>query len=244
MCSEKRCINAEQTILKLKTNDKLIRHRADYFHDPLSYIDGFTVPSALGEKEAVWLDMAFDCIFAGQYDDAISAYNSAIAINSSDREVWYDLGISYVRVGKYNSALKCFDKSLVLDFPKYHPDLDADIWLNKGLIYFKIGTYDSAIECFNKSASLETSDGCGSSAMLHVICFYRFLGYSYYALNDFQNALLCYYKINCLKMFDANDAIDWYNRSVILRRLKRDNESEDAFSKAVELGILKMHSTK
>lgn len=218
----------QQAIHILKINNILIKHS----FNPLDFIDGFTVPSAPCGEEAIWLNKAFDCVFEGQYNDAVNAYESAIAINSSNREVWYDLGISYVRLGKCDSAIKCFDNALILDSPTVSSDIDADIWLNKGLIHFKKETYRYAIECLKNCEIIATADGCGSSGMMDWLSFYRFLGYSYYVLNEFKNALLCYEKLEAI---DKNDAIDWYNKSVILRRLTRDKESEEAFSKAVEL---------
>ena len=62
-------------------------------------------------------------------DEAISAYNSAIAINSSNKYIWYNLGILYANMHGYISALKSYDRALKLDFPDIKPSLNAEIWL-------------------------------------------------------------------------------------------------------------------
>lgn len=229
--AEKAALRLELNIKKLINNDELIKPEID----PLDYVDGYIYTDGNEcRKEslrAFWIQRAFNYIESGQSDEAISAYNSAIAINSSNKYIWYNLGILYANMHEYISALKSYDRALKLDFPDIKPSLNAEIWLHKGLIYFNIGAYDCAVMCLENAETLGRDD-----VMIPEVDLYRFLGYALYMTGAFKKALDCYNKINFLNR-DNENPVDWCNRGIILQKLKKSAKAEKAFVKAIKLGI-------
>ncbi len=65
---------------------------------------------------------------AGQYDEAIGAYNKSLSLAPDDPNVWTDLGIMYRRTGQPQKAIEAFDKAISID-PAHE-----NSWFNKGIV--------------------------------------------------------------------------------------------------------------
>ena len=51
----------------------------------------------------------------GKYNDALSFFEQALLLNSSDPELWNHKGIALRSIGRYEEAMECFNNSLKLD---------------------------------------------------------------------------------------------------------------------------------
>ena len=76
---------------------------------------------------------------AGEYDAAILAFDSALAINANLSGVYLLRGIAYFSKGEFDSAFANYNAALRID-PNY-PDALA----NRGTMHFIKGNYDSTI---------------------------------------------------------------------------------------------------
>lgn len=52
----------------------------------------------------------------GQYEKAITAYDSALKIDPWDADAWFDKGETLVKMGKHAEAEKCFELATNLYF--------------------------------------------------------------------------------------------------------------------------------
>ena len=85
----------------------------------------------------------------GQYDQAISQYNQAIAINPTFANAYISRGIAYAQSkGQYDQALSDFSKAIEIS-PQF-----AKAYKDRGIAYYKKGQYDQAITDYSKAIEL------------------------------------------------------------------------------------------
>ncbi len=85
----------------------------------------------------------------GQYEEAISWYDLAIAKNPIDPIPWYDKGNVFDSIGKYDEAISCYDKVLEI-IPN-----DTSAMYNKATVLSRIGKYEEANSCYDKIISID-----------------------------------------------------------------------------------------
>ena len=67
-----------------------------------------------GDLDA-WVQLGHQYFDANLVDDAINAYEKALAIKPEDANVWTDLGVMYRRNGKPQKAIEAFDRAMTID---------------------------------------------------------------------------------------------------------------------------------
>jgi serine/threonine-protein kinase len=85
----------------------------------------------------------------GRKDDAIKAYQKAIAINPYYWVNLNSLGVAYTNFGDYDKALQSFEQVIQLE-----PD-NAAGYDNKGSLYFRQGKFNECIPAFQKALQLQ-----------------------------------------------------------------------------------------
>jgi tetratricopeptide (TPR) repeat protein len=113
------------------------------------------------------------------FDMAIEAFTSAIALDPNYAHAYIGRGNAYADKGQYDRAIEDFNKAIALN-----PN-DASAYNNRGYAYVSKGQYDRAIEDFNKVIALDPN--------LALAYFTRGLAYEYKgnmgrAISDFQKA--------------------------------------------------------
>lgn len=88
----------------------------------------------------------------GRHEDAIAAFDSAIAAAPGLAFPWYVRGNALYELGHYPDAIDCYKKALDLD-PDY-----ADAWNNLGLSAFKLLHYTDALSAFDKAIARDPSN--------------------------------------------------------------------------------------
>ncbi len=95
------------------------------------------------------LDAAHQTLEAGQYQQAIAAYQAVLKRDPKNVEAITHLGVILATAGHDDSALEAFNKALALD-PKY-----AHAWWDKAhLLYEKKQDYKGAIQALEKFVAL------------------------------------------------------------------------------------------
>ncbi len=119
------------------------------------------------------------------FEEAISAYDTAIEINPKYITAWKNKGNILYSLGKYNDSIQACDKAIEIA-PEYglawyskglalnrlgryeeaaiaydkaietFPE-NADIWYNKGIALYSMGNYDDALECYDRALELKPS---------------------------------------------------------------------------------------
>ncbi|MFZ3122803.1 MAG: tetratricopeptide repeat protein [Thermodesulfovibrionales bacterium] len=99
-----------------------------------------------------WFDRGYEYGLNKEYDKAIEAFTSAIALNPNDFKAYDKRGLAYTLKGQYDRAIEDFNRVIALN-----PN-NADAYGSRGLVYVYKGQHDRAIEDFNKAITLNPND--------------------------------------------------------------------------------------
>src|SRR5919197_6464229 len=101
--------------------------------------------SALNKK-------GLDLINSGDYSEAITYFDKALAMNSSNVNALNNKAFALYSLGNYSEAISYYDKALAIE-----PD-DATVLNNKGLVLYSLGSYYEAIKYIDKALAIEPDD--------------------------------------------------------------------------------------
>ena len=88
----------------------------------------------------------------GNYTAAITFYDKALTLNSTDIGVLYNKALALDNLGRSNEAITYYDKVLAIN-----PN-DIDSLNNKGLVLDKLGEHDKAITYYDKVLAINPED--------------------------------------------------------------------------------------
>lgn len=77
-----------------------------------------------------WIQLGHNYFDANLPNDAIAAYEKALALQPNNADVWTDLGVMYRRSGRPEKAVEAFDRAMAID-PKHEISR-----FNKGIVLF------------------------------------------------------------------------------------------------------------
>ncbi len=84
-----------------------------------------------------------------KYEEALQAYDKAIALKPDFHEAWYNKGVARGKLGKDEEALQAFDIAIALK-RDFH-----EAWYNKGVAHGKLGKYEEALQAYDKAIALK-----------------------------------------------------------------------------------------
>ncbi len=91
---------------------------------------------------------AFNLRKEKKYDEAISIYQQAIAIEPDNPKLFFDVSECYANKQEFNESLFALDTALKLD------SLNPDFYNNRGLIYWKLYKDENAINDYKQAIAL------------------------------------------------------------------------------------------
>ena len=110
--------------------------------------------NAAGEKDpnlhTLWARLGDAYQIGGRNEDAIKAYEQAIALKPEVARYYNDMGNILARQGKIEEASKAYVKSAQVDPPNA-----AMAWRNFGIVLYNAGRLKEAVEPFRKATALE-----------------------------------------------------------------------------------------
>jgi tetratricopeptide (TPR) repeat protein len=98
---------------------------------------------------AFWDKQGRDYAALENYDDAIAAFDKAIAFDPQYAEAWNHKGSVLALSKRYAEAFAVFDRAIAIQ-PQYH-----QAWFNRGLLLVEMGAYGTAVESYERAISLE-----------------------------------------------------------------------------------------
>lgn len=107
----------------------------------------------------------------GQYDSALKYLNKALEIKPEHKPAYSNRALVYMTLNRYEDALKDWES-----FLRFEPDA-ADVYNSIGVCYQNMGKYNESLTAINKAISLAPQP-----------MFYINRSYSYYALNNLEQA--------------------------------------------------------
>jgi tetratricopeptide (TPR) repeat protein len=103
-------------------------------------------------KALEWFDRGVKLERLDRHEEAIVAFDSAIAIAPGLAFPWYVRGNALYELGQFTHAIDAYKKALELD-PDY-----ADAWNNLGLSAFKLNHYSDALAAFDQAIARDPSN--------------------------------------------------------------------------------------
>ena len=151
-----------------------------------------------------------------RYDEAIGAYDKALALKPDLAEAWNGRGNVCTRLRRYSDANAAYDKALSI-----RPDL-AESWLGRGNVFAGERRHDDAIAAYERALSLRPDmaqawNGCGDVFIV---------------LKRYDQASAAFDKALAL---NPNSAEAWMGKGARFFALKRYDDSFAAYDRAAIL---------
>jgi tetratricopeptide (TPR) repeat protein len=121
----------------------------------------------------LWNTLGYACYRLQRLDEALAAYDKAIALDGRLVEAYYNRSLVYVDRGDYERAVRDCTDAIGID--RGH----AKAFNNRGLAYMKLGYFDRALEDFDEALRLDE----------RLDAAYLNRGVTYSALNRFDAAV-------------------------------------------------------
>ena len=164
-----------------------------------------------------WFQKARQYERAGDYRQALEAYNKVIELNPKFSEAYNNRGIIYSeRQGNKGAALADFTRAIELN-----PN-DAVVYNNRGFLFHRSGNDKQAIQDYDRAL---THDPRYVQALLNRGLSYAQTGNNQQALADFSKAL----------EIDPKSEMGYYNRAIIYGMQQEYRKSIADLDKVIEL---------
>jgi tetratricopeptide (TPR) repeat protein len=135
-----------------------------------------------------WFAKGYKHSINEEYDAAIKAFTSAIALNPNYEEAYYGRGIAFYGKRQFDKAIKDYSKSIDLN---HNADIfdriyKANAYFNRGNAYFAKGQDDNAIADYSRAIALNPSY---FQAYFNRGVVYKSKGQNNKALEDYNRAI-------------------------------------------------------
>ena len=166
--------------------------------------------------EGAWLGRGNVFFDLKHYDEALAAYDKALALKPDLENAWVGRGNVFYELKRYDEALAAYDKALALK-----PDLD-EAWLGRGNVFYELKRYDEAFAAYDKTLARKPDFG---KAWLG-------RGNVFYELKRYDEAFAAYDKALALKS-DLEGA--WLGRANIFSEQGHIHEAIACCNRAIAL---------
>jgi len=152
----------------------------------------------------------------GKLEEAIEAYNEALAIKPNYADACYNMGVTLEEQGKLEEAIEAYNKALSLK-PDY-----AEAYNNMGIVLKDQGKLEESIEAYNKALSIKPdyADACYN------------MGVTLEEQGKLEEAIEFYNKALAIK---PDHAVAYNNMGIILKDQGKLEESMEAYNKAIAI---------
>src|SRR3972149_6953418 len=205
---QKRADEALKEIEKLKSELEAVKADKNKQKEYAKAADTLSAADWFKKGRQYWLNK--------EYDSAIEAFTSAIALNPNDADAYNGRGVAYNDKGQYDRAIEDYNKAIQLD-PNY-----AYAYNNRGNAYNKKGQYDKAIENYNKAIQLDPNH---AYAYNNRGAAYNDKGQHDRAIEDYNKAI----------QLDPNYASAYNNRGAAYNKKGQYDKAIENYNKAIAL---------
>ncbi|SKB15337.1 Tetratricopeptide repeat protein TPR_2 [Planktothrix sp. PCC 11201] len=209
-------------------------------------------PEFTGESTALdWSNRGNQFYRLEQWQEALKAFDQAIAIQSNFHPAWYGRGNSLVQLKRYQEAVESYSRTTQLQRDFYLA------WREKGKVLIKLKQYEDALLAWNQMLIIKPEDYQiwylrGNLLMNQlkqhqeaIQSYNRAInlkpdfvpalinrGIAYYQIQDYQEAILSFDQ--GLKLDDQQETI-WQLRGEILMKLQLYSQALSSVEKALNL---------
>jgi len=150
-----------------------------------------------------------------RYEESLSAYNRALAIDPTNFAVWVNKGASLCNLKRNEEAILACDRALAIN-PNY-----AKPWTNKGIALYDLKRNEEAIQAHDRALAIDPNYAAA----------WNNKGLALYNLKRYEEAIQAYDRALAI---DNNDAA-WMNKATTLCRLNRYEEAIHAYDGALAI---------
>ncbi|MFQ3566214.1 MAG: tetratricopeptide repeat protein [Aggregatilineales bacterium] len=162
------------------------------------------------------MDKGYSLTELGKLDEALIAYDRALALQPDYAWVWARKGRALRLLERYEEALACYEQALSLQ-PSY-----AWGWKGKGIVLERIGRQEEALACYRRATELDPNDVWNWYNQADALFK---LGYHAEALSKVERAL----------QVDDGHPNSWGKKGQILRSLGQHEAALVAYQRAIDL---------
>lgn len=171
-------------------------------------------------------------------DEAMQAYERAVALAPEQPFPWNNLGKLYSQVGLYQKALEAFQKAIKFDSE------DAISWNGLGDVYYKLGRNEDAISAYQLGNLFEKQGRHQDSITVYQMVLksdpaniqaWNELGNIHLDNGSYEEAIRSYLKVIELSDLPREKALLWMRVGDAYARLEDEENAALARQKAVEL---------
>ncbi len=203
-------------------------------------------------QEEHWVETGSQLLEGGSYQEAMEAFDKALAKNASSYAAWMGKGESFFAMEKGIEALDCLNRSIqIMPF-------NSAAWYWKGNVLAYMGRYSQAVSCYDKSTTLSPGFGpawyaiglvlSGQDRYSEAIPYFdraigasqvpsdsiwRDEGSAYAMLGRYTEAIKCYDKALTI---NTTDRMAWYYKGCALMEIGDQDKAKAAFEEAKSLG--------
>lgn len=165
-----------EALVKKKSSGIGIKALGICFVIALIFVVYIFLPSTDPNTPEGWIEKGSTYYNDGKYPEALDAFNSAIAEDSSNKFAWSWRGDTLDEMNREQEALDAYARALSID-PNY-----AIGWSNKGYVLIKLGKYQESLEAYHFAIANDPNNDISWSGK----------GAALYQLGRYQEALEAY----------------------------------------------------
>jgi tetratricopeptide (TPR) repeat protein len=174
------------------------------------------VISVLPDYSFAWFEkgVAHSCM--GHQRKAFEAFDKVTSLDAKNAKAWHFKGITLNELGHYDEALAAYDRTTEIESDDY------TIWYDKGCFLVKRGLLDDALKAFGKAISIDVQN----------VDAWFMKGFTDNLMGCYEDALDSFNKVLAI---DPDNHRAWYQKAIVLFNLKRNEEWQQAITKAIEI---------
>jgi tetratricopeptide (TPR) repeat protein len=122
---------------------------------------------AIEETDKLWNNKGYVFFRLGRYDDAVTAYNTAIRITPDYTVALINKGDALMKLSKYQAAIDSYTKAMESDAKANDLSFSqkAKTWKDMGDAYYALGNYQAALSSYNSVLSIDPQNSDAAAAL-------------------------------------------------------------------------------
>ncbi|MGE5373373.1 MAG: tetratricopeptide repeat protein [Phycisphaerales bacterium] len=210
------------------------------------------IKDRFSQDEEHWVETGSQLLDGGSYQEAMEAFDKALAKNASSYAAWMGKGEVFFAMGKDIEAMDCLNRSIQI-MPS-----NAVAWYWKGNVLAYLGRYSQAMSCYDRSTTLSPGFGPAWYAIGLVLSgqdryaeaipsfdraigasqvpssnIWRDEGSAYAMIGRYTEALKCY---DMALAINDTDCMAWYYKGCALVEMGDKDKAKAAFEESKLLG--------
>jgi tetratricopeptide (TPR) repeat protein len=177
------------------------------------------------ELEGIYYNKGIELAKAQKYEEALTNYQKAAAINDKNYQIFYQMGNAYANLKKSPEAIKNYQQCLALN------DTFALAYRAIGNVYLLDKDYDKAIENYEKANSITNSEAIKTALKDNLATVYREAGTDQFTKKKYDKAIEWLLKANQLVETDRS----FLYLARCYHQKKQYAEADAAFDKTLTL---------